>query len=71
MYVALTKGIPSEKLETGNVGTITHVHEKGAAYEVEFVANNGITIAALTLLPHQIRETNGQEEILHVRKLIA
>lgn len=69
--IALTENIPSYKLEVNDVGTIVFVHKNGVAYEIEFTANDGTTIAVLTLKPHQIRKTEGQKEIMHVRGLIA
>jgi hypothetical protein len=34
--IALKTNIPTEKLKAGDVGTVIHVHKKGAAFEVEF-----------------------------------
>jgi Domain of unknown function (DUF4926) len=33
--VVLKKSIPGQGLETGDVGTVLHVHRKGEAFEVE------------------------------------
>ncbi|MGO8697474.1 MAG: DUF4926 domain-containing protein, partial [Limisphaerales bacterium] len=33
--VVLTADLPGEGLETGDVGTVIHIHKGGAAYEVE------------------------------------
>lgn len=35
--VVLTADLPEEKLKAGDVGTVVHIHEGGAAYEVEFM----------------------------------
>jgi hypothetical protein len=43
--VVLKKEVPDQGLQTGDVGTVIHVHEKGEAFEVEFVALNGETLA--------------------------
>lgn len=69
--VALTKGIPSYKLEPGDVGTVVHVYGDGKAYEVEFITNKGNTIAVLSLKKGEIRKTEGHEESMHVRELEA
>ena len=39
--VVLTKNLPAENLEAGDVGTVVHIHKDGAAYEVEFVTLAG------------------------------
>jgi hypothetical protein len=66
--VALRADLPALGLETGDIGTIVLVHDEGKAYEVEFVAADGRTIAVETLGPEVIEPLSGQQ-ILHVRKL--
>lgn len=66
--IALTKDLPSEGLNQGDVGTVVHVHDDGEAFEVEFVALDGEMIALLTLPADTIR-TVGPREIAHVRKV--
>ena len=53
--VELTHDIKEHKLKEGDTGTVVLVYKKGKAYEVEFVASNGRTIALLTLMPEDIR----------------
>ncbi len=66
--VALTKDLPSEGLNQGDVGTVAHVHGKGDAFEVEFVALDGETIALLTLPADAVRAVRPRE-IAHVREV--
>jgi hypothetical protein len=68
--VVLTRAIESHDLETGDVGTVVHVYDRGAAFEVEFVTAEGRMVALLTLRANQIRPI-GDGEILHVRELTA
>jgi hypothetical protein len=42
-------GIPSTALVAGSVGTVVMVLGDGEAYEVEFVAEDGMTLGLLTL----------------------
>jgi hypothetical protein len=68
--VVLKKEIPEQGLKTGDVGTVIHVHKKGEAYEVEFVALDGETLAIATLDASQIRPVQ-RKEITHARLLRA
>ncbi len=47
--VALTHDVESHGLSDGDTGTIVEVYNNGNAYEVEFIDDNGRTIALLTL----------------------
>ena len=53
--VVLTEDLPAEGLKAGDIGTVVHIHEGGAAYEVEFMTLTGETIAVTTLLAAQVR----------------
>ena len=66
--VVLTKDLPDEGLRAGDIGTVVHVHENGAGYEVEFMTLAGQTIAVASLLPEQLRPI-GRRDIAHVREL--
>jgi hypothetical protein len=58
--VTLLTDLPQEGLEAGAVGTVVHVfHRPDTAYEVEFVDDDGTTIALATLAPDQIRPLGG------------
>lgn len=65
---ALTRDLAAVGLEAGDVGTVVFVHERGKAYEVEFVAANGHTITLETLRADQIERLTGAQ-ILHARPL--
>ena len=54
--VTLLDDLPQQGLAKGTVGTIVHVFDQPRrAYEVEFVSDDGVTIATATLLPEQVR----------------
>ena len=66
--VVLTQDLPDEGLETGDIGTVVHIHQEGAGYEVEFMTLAGETVAVATLLPTQLRPI-AKRDIAHVREL--
>lgn len=66
--VVLTKAVPSEGLEEGDVGTVVHVYKDGEAYEVEIMTLAGQTIAVATLLAQQVRPVS-RHDVSHVREL--
>jgi hypothetical protein len=68
--VVLTKNLPEERLEAGDVGTVVHIHKDGAAYEVEFVTLAGRTVAVATVEASDLRPV-GKRDISHVRELQA
>jgi len=68
--VVLTKNLPGENLESGDVGTVVHVYGDGKAYEVEFVTLEGRTAAVVTLEASHIRPVKPRE-IPHARELAA
>ena len=53
--VVLTQDLPEEGMQAGDIGTVVHVHQGGAGYEVEFMTLAGETVAVVTLLPTQVR----------------
>lgn len=65
---ALKQDLPSKALLAGDVGTVVFVYEHGHAYEVEFVAADGRTLAVETLQADQIEPFTGPQ-ILHARRL--
>jgi hypothetical protein len=67
--VVLTEDVPSAGLVAGDVGVIIHVHQHGAAYEVEFVTLDGGTLTIQTLEDRQVRAA-GNMDILHVRECV-
>lgn len=59
--VVLTEELPLLNLHAGDTGTIVMVHSGHTAYEVEFCAHDGVTVALETLLPGQIRPISHSE----------
>ncbi len=66
--IVLTQDLPEEGLQAGDVGTVVHIHQDGAAYEVEFVTLTGQTVAVATVLPAQLRPVRRQD-IAHAREM--
>ena len=66
--VVLTQDLPDEGLQTGDIGTVVHIHQEGAGYEVEFMTLAGETVAIATLLPPQVRPI-AKRDIAHAREL--
>lgn len=68
--VVLAHNIDQYGLRQGDIGAVVHCYKNGEAFEVEFVTGQGETIALLTLTNQDVRPMQ-QQEILHVRELIA
>ncbi len=66
--IVLTQDLPDENLQAGDIGTVVHIHQGGAGYEVEFMTLAGETVAIATLLPEQIQPI-AKRDIAHVREL--
>jgi hypothetical protein len=66
--IVLTVDLPDDRLASGDVGTVVHVYRDGAAFEVEFVALDGETVAIVTLGQAQIRPVE-HREITHARRV--
>ncbi|MCX7045759.1 MAG: DUF4926 domain-containing protein [Candidatus Sumerlaeota bacterium] len=66
--VILTQDLPSEGLVSGDIGTVVHIHDAGAGYEVEFMTLAGKTLTVATLFSSQLRAI-GRKDIAHVREL--
>ena len=49
--IVFTDDIPAEGLQSGDMGTVVHIHPNAAAYEVEFVTLTGLTVAVVRVLP--------------------
>lgn len=64
--VTLTHEIPEHELEEGDLGTVVHRYDSGRAFEVEFLAGDGSTIAVLTLERDEIRPL-GEADVFCVR----
>jgi len=66
--IVLTSDLPEEGFTAGDVGTIVHIHEGGAGYEVEFMTLSGRTIAVATVMAAQMRSVTPRDRV-HVREL--
>ena len=66
--VVLTEDIVADGLKAGDMGTVVHIHQGGAAYEVEFMTLTGETIAVATLAAPQVRPL-ARRDMAHVREL--
>jgi hypothetical protein len=66
--VVLTSDLPSDGLKAGDVGTVVHIHDAGAAYEVEFMTFTGNTIAVATVDAAALRPVS-ERDLSHVREL--
>jgi len=66
--VALKHDLPAVGVGAGDVGTVVLVCKDGEAYEIEFVAGNGRTVAVETLSAREVEPFAGQQ-ILHARRL--
>ena len=66
--VILTQDLPQEALVAGDIGTVVHIHQNGAGFEVEFMTLAGDTLAVTTLLPTQLRPI-ARRDVAHVREL--
>jgi hypothetical protein len=68
--IVLTVDLPSAGLMAGDVGVVVHIYEGGKAYEVEFIALDGNTVAVETLEAEKIRPIRARE-MPHVRDIAA
>src|SRR2546421_8322690 len=51
----LTRDLPEFRLRAGHVGTVVEVYAGGKAYEVEFMDEEGDTVALLTISAQDLR----------------
>lgn len=65
----LTVDLPEHQLRAGDVGTIVHIYNNGAAYEVEFFTVDSKTFDVITVNAEQLRPV-GSGEMVHARPLI-
>lgn len=64
--VVLTVDLKGMNLAAGDVGAVVHVYREGNAFEVEFIALDGETVALVTLERVQVRSV-AREKITHER----
>lgn len=68
--VVLTEDLPGTALRKDDVGVVVMIYNNGEAYEIEFLALDGSTIAVETVKANQVRPVKNTE-ILHVRDVKA
>ena len=68
--IILTSDFAGEGLKIGDVGTVVHVHQHGEAFEVEFVALNGETVAVATVPRSHVRQVS-RMDMSHARQRVA
>ncbi len=66
--VILTTDLSQHRLAAGDVGTVVHVYDDAAAFEVEFIALDGTSIAIVTVEKQQVRKILARE-ITHARQV--
>ena len=66
--IVLTEDLADSGLTKGDVGVVVHIHKGGGAYEVEFIAMDGSTVAVLTLEDSQVQIADSRM-IPHVREI--
>jgi hypothetical protein len=64
--IVLTSDLPEEDLKVGDVGTVVYGHREGDAFEIEFVALDGDTVAAATVRASPVRAVTPRD-IAHAR----
>lgn len=68
--VVLTQDLPEAGLKAGDIGTVVHLHQGEAGYEVEFMTLAGEALAVEALWPTQLRPI-ARRDGAHVRELTA
>ena len=68
--VVLLADLSEDGLTAGDIGTVVHVHQGGAGYEVEFMTLTGETITVTTLMASHLRSIL-RHDLAHVRELVA
>lgn len=66
--VVLTEDLNEEGLKTGDVGVIVLVHRNREAFEVEFLALDGNTVAVATVPAGQVRPVTARD-VSHARTM--
>lgn len=64
--IVLTEPLPKSDLQAGDVRTVVHVHDDGAAYEIEFFSLDGRTVAVETVSASALRPV-ASTDITHAR----
>ena len=66
--VVLTKDLPTDDLRAGDVGVIVHVYRGAGAFEVEFLALDGNSIAVASVEASQLRGVTAHD-VSHARPI--
>ena len=66
--VVLTRDLPAQGLQAGDVGWVVMTHGGGEGYEVEFVTLAGETVSVVTVSADSVRSVQ-QKEIAHARRV--
>lgn len=64
--MVLTEDLPNEELVAGDSGTVIDVYDAGMAYEIEFFALSGDTVAVATVESKMVRPATGGD-VTHSR----
>ncbi|MBM3334602.1 DUF4926 domain-containing protein [Candidatus Sumerlaeota bacterium] len=67
--VVLLEDLPEERLKAGDIGTVIHIHKRGAGYTVEFMTLTGETLCVTTLPASQVRAVT-RRDVAHARELV-
>jgi hypothetical protein len=67
--IVLKTDLPEYGLQSGDVGTIVHIYKDKQAYEIEFIALTGKTVAVVTIPSAQTRAIH-EDEITHARTVV-
>jgi hypothetical protein len=66
--IVLVKDLPDEGFVAGDIGTVVHIHQDAAGYEVEFMTLTGETVAIVTVKASQVRALT-RRDLAHTREL--
>ena len=68
--VVLARDLPEHRLVAGDLGTVVLIHNHGEAFEVEFCALDGATIAIVTLRADEVTELGRHPlQVSHARAI--
>lgn len=67
--IVLTADLPDGSFKTGDVGTVVELYNDGEAFEVEFFALDGSTLAVKTVAGNLVKPVSARM-VLHIRELV-
>lgn len=68
--IVLASDLPDSSFKAGDVGTVVEIYGEGEAFEVEFFALDGSTLAVKTV-PGVLVKPVSSTMMLHIRELAA